>query len=276
MELSELVEFLRFGSSIPGGYWGCCAGDIIQAFKTLPDEPASCQSVNGDEAYPEKNDAGEDLFFGPTNRELFLQRFRRGTFGCGDMPNHFFLLVLTEEQIDSSIGKAWLPILKELGFEFIRTVNNSVWDVNNYIFGLFRNCGPDSVIDQFTPPKAWTDLPSNGKTELWEYIAVANHEDPAAHNISDSPVALTDQYQKVDQVIWDKVGPRELLTEKQIREAGAPVILAGRRSRYPQELKEEREYKERQENRKQEGSLRAVADKAAAIGDPVNFLSPIA
>lgn len=255
MENSELVEFLRFGSSIPGGYWGCCAGDIIQAFKTLPDEPASCQSVNGDDAYPERNHEGKDLFFGPTNRELFLQRFRRGTFGCGDMPNHFFLLVLSQDQIDSEIGRAWLPILKELGFEFIRRVNNSVWDVDNYMFGLFRNCGPDACDDQFTPPKAWVDLPSSGKKELWEFIP--------------DPQALTQDYAHFDKIIWDKVGPRNLLTEDEIRAAGAPVIMAGKRSEYPQELKEDREVRDARNNKKKENSLRAEpAEPTMGIFNP--------
>lgn len=251
MSNSNLVEFLRFGSSIPGGYWGCCAGDIIQAFKSMPDEPSSCQSVNGDSGYPQTN--GKDqLFFGPTNKDLFMQRMRVGTFGTGDMENHFFLLVLTDSQVNGAIGKAWLPILKECGFEYIRSVNNSVWNVNNHMFGLFRNCGSNARKDQFTPPKAWTDLPSNGKTELWEYVAEYN--DPAMPN---NPTALTEQYQVADKVIWDKIGPAKLLTEAEVIAAGAPVILAGLRSANPQELKSDREARQAAEGKKKEASLRA-------------------
>lgn len=256
---SNLVEFLRFGSSIPGGYWGCCAGDIIQAFKSMPDEPASCQSVNGDGGYPQQNDKGENLFFGPTNRDLFMQRLRVGTFGTGDMPNHFFFVVLEENQMNGSVGKAWLPILKECGFEFIRKVNNSVWNKNNYIFGLIRNCGPNAVADQFTPPKAWTDLPDNGKTELWEYI-LPNAE------VSEHPTTpkdLTKQYKDIDAAIWDKIGPAKLLTEAEVHAAGAPVIMAGIRSEFPQEFKEDRDAKLEVKGVKQQ-PLRAEPPKPVA------------
>jgi hypothetical protein len=248
--MQNLVEFLRFGSSIPGGYWGCCAGDIIQCFKSVPDEPASCQSVNGDAGYPQQNENEEDLFFGPTNKDLFLQRLRVGTFGTGDMPNHFFLIALEEKQLNSAIGKAWLPIIKEAGFEFIRTVDNSVWTKTNYIFGLFRNCGENAVLDQFTPPKAWTDLPSNGKTELWEFLN--------SNGASDGPVELTKQYQNVDKAIWDKIGPAKLLTEAEVIAAGAPVILAGLRSENPQEEKYLRDARNDAKNKKKEVSLKAT------------------
>lgn len=240
---SNLVEFLRFGSSIPGGYWGCCAGDIIQAFKSLPDEKASCQSVNGDGGYPQKNAKGEDLFFGPTNRDLFMQRLRVGTFGTGDMPNHFFFVVLEEHQMKGTFGKAWLPILKECGFEFIRKVNNSVWNKNNYIFGLIRNCGPNACDDQFTPPKEWTDLPSV-KKEPWSFI--------------EDPKGLTEEYKAVDKEIWDRIGPAKLLTEAEVVAAGAPVILAGLRSENPQEKKSTRDERNAKKEKKKETSLRAA------------------
>ena len=222
-----LVEFLRFGSSIPGNYWGCCAGDIIQCFKSMPDALASCQSVNGDGGYPQCNEKGEPLYFGMTNKELFLSRLRVGTFGTGDMENHFFLLVLTDSQVNSAIGKAWLPILKECGFEYIRQVNNSVWNVNNHMFGLFRNCGENARPDQFTPPQAWRDLPSNGKKELWEFV--------------DNAANLTEDYAKADKKIWDDIGPAKLYTEAELVAKGVPVIVAGLRSENPQEFKETRE-----------------------------------
>lgn len=261
--MENRVEFLRFGSSIPGGYWGCCAGDIIQCFKSMPDELATCQSVNGDGGYPQNNGKGENLFFGVTNKELFLQRLRVGTFGTGDMPNHFFLIALEHTQLHSAIGKAWLPILKECGFEFIRTVDNSVWTKTNYIFGLFRNCGDyHSIPDQFTPPKAWTDLPSNGKVELWEGLPL------------DGAKQLTDQYRTVDKAIWDKIGPAKLMTEKDIDalneerkkkgEKLIPIIMAGLRSENPQELKTVRDARNALKNKKQETSLRATPAPIAA------------
>lgn len=250
---SNLVEFLRFGSSIPGGYWGCCAGDIIQAFKTLPSEESSCQAVNGDNEYPMKNDKGEFLFFGPDNETLFKQRLRVGTFGGGDMPNHFFFIALERHQLQGAMGKAWLPILKEMGFEFIRKVNNSVWNKDNFIFGLIRNCGPNAVDDQFTPPPEWTSLPSNGKTEMWELVA---------QHFEGGCKALTKQYKDVDKPIFAALpGSDTMLTEAELREKGVPVILAGKRSEFPQEHKDVREAyiasQQPKEPKKKEISLRA-------------------
>lgn len=233
---SNLVEFLRFGSSIPGGYWGCCAGDIIQAFKSMPDEPASCQSVNGDGGYPQQNEKGEDLFFGMTNKELFMSRLRVGTFGTGDMKDHFFFLVLEDNQLNGAVGKAWLPILKECGFVFLMTLNNSVWTKTNHIFMLVRNI-TGKITDPFTPPKAWTDLPSNGKKEFWEILDA----DALDCLPGGETKALGKQYAEVDQKIWDKLGPAKLYTREEVIAAGAPVILAGQRSDYPQEEEGDRQ-----------------------------------
>jgi hypothetical protein len=254
INVTNLVEFLRFGSSIPGDYWGCCAGDIIQCFKSMPDEPASCQSVNGDGGYPQQNANGEDLFFGMTNRELFMSRFRVGTFGTGDMQDHFFMLVLEDHQLNSEIGRAWLPILKECGFEFVRTLNNSVWGKINHIFMLVRNITGE-VTDPFTPPKAWTALPSNGKTELHEYICGA----PDGAPISAQELAV--QYKAVDQAVWNKVGPAKYYTRAEVEAAGVPVILAGMRSDNPQEYASTREERNAAKvasgEKKQEVSLKA-------------------
>ena len=141
------MECLRFGSTIPGGYWGCCAADILQNFKVDPDAKASIELVNGD--------GGESMqkFLGMTYKEIFLSRLRIGTFSTRDMPNHAFFVMLSATQLQpGSYGHKWLAILKENGFEFVRTVNNSVWNIDNYVFALFRNTGPNAVKDQFTPP----------------------------------------------------------------------------------------------------------------------------
>lgn len=237
------MEFLRFGSSIPGAYWGCCAVCIIQNFKVEPDAPASIQLVSGDGG----GSIGGGLFAGPTNRDIFHQRLRIGTFGAQDMPNHGFLAILTEWQIKSALGKRWLAILREAGFEFIRTVNNSVYsgsalgsptaNVNNndnYIFGLFRNIGRGGLKDPFTPPKEWTDLPKV-KTEVWDFVSLA--PDDNAWNWNE----LTKTQHTEDTSVWNAIGKPTFLTEAQVVAAGAPVTLAGRRSKYPQQVKSARE-----------------------------------
>lgn len=223
------MEFLRFGSSIPGGHWGCCVCCIIQNFKVDPDAKASIELVSGDGGNPVMHPKGGSAFAGPTYRDIFWQRIRYGTFSNNDMPNHAFFAILSQNQLSSAYGKAWLAILKEAGFEFIRRVNNSVWNVDNYIFGLIRNVGTNAVKDQFTPPKVWSDLPTvvpeqwNGDDGLWT--------DPVEH---------TKEIAKAQKKIWDGIPKAVFLTEAEVVAAGAPVVMAGQRSKFPPQEKSAR------------------------------------
>lgn len=177
------MEFLRFGSSIPGTYWGCCAVDIIQKFKVDPDDKAAIQLVSGDGGGALLKD-NEELFAGQTYREIFETRLRIGTFSQTNMPNHGFIAIMTASQISGGVGKKWLEILKANGFEFLRAVDNSVYTGDsvpktdkfgsvsshvNYIFGLFRNVGSGAIENQFLPPKQWTDLP-DVVDEAYKYV----------------------------------------------------------------------------------------------------------
>lgn len=236
------MEFLRFGSSIPGSYWGCCAVCIIQNFKMDPDGKSSIQLVSGDGGGPltDYKRNNEMLFAGPTYRDIFKQRIRIGTFSSEDMPNHGFLAVLTDDQIATSYGKKWLAILKEEGFEFIRTVDNSVYTGSsisgscsphpNYIFGLFRNISGSRIKDPLTPPKAWADLPSV-IPEAWEGIPKAKRK------------AIADGQTKAHKDAWKANGPTKLMVMSEIEAAGAPVVMAGQRSEFPQEPKVNRDQK---------------------------------
>lgn len=227
------MECLRFGSSIPGGYWGCCAGDIMQNFNTDPDAPASIQLVDGD------GGVSTGKFLGMTEKEVFLSRLRIGTFSTRDMPNHFFIAVLTANQLNMGNGKKWLAILKENGFEFVRTVSNSVYtganlasgelsdgSALNYVFALFRNIGSGAPKDMFTPPKAWTDLPSNGKDELITLIGSPYGDEYSGESI-------TKQYRDVDTKCWNAAGPAKLYTQKEVEAAGVPVLLSAIRTQFP-------------------------------------------
>jgi len=226
------MEFLRFAGSIPGSCWGCCAADVIQCFDKDPDSSASIQIVCGDEGQPLYKD-GEQIFFGPTYREIFLNRIRTGTFGRIDLPNHAFFAILTESQAKSSIGKKWMELLNEQGFEFLRAVDNSVYsstyaidDVDSepvnsprpvYVFALFRNIGRGYVDDPFDPPQYWSEL--NG-------LKVGD---------------LTDRELKERHLkVWHDHGPTRMMTRSEIDAAGCPVILAGKRSENPQEPEETR------------------------------------
>jgi hypothetical protein len=190
---------LRFGSTIPGGYWGCCAADIIQNCKVDPDAKASISLVDGD------GGTFMQKFLGMTYREIFRESAAYRLVLYADMPNHAFFVMLERNQISSGFGQKWLAILKEHGFEFIRTVNNSVWNKDNYVFALFRNNGPNAVADQFTPPPGWTDLPSV-KKEAWELIPPSERKQ------------LTKDQAAVDQTIWDKIGPAKLLQPARVGE----------------------------------------------------------
>jgi hypothetical protein len=230
------MEFLRFGSSIPGSYWGCCACCIIQNFKFDPDEKASIQLVNGDAGC-----ALGDKFAGPTYRDIFTQRIRYGTFDSRDMPNHAFMAILTEEQLKGTYGKAWLAILKDHGFEFIRSVSNSVYTGNNvasnhtksrgtnknYIFMMVRNIGTSGDGNAFTPPKEWLALPKV-MDEAWEYLS-----DWVRLNLS------SNQF-NAHKYVWDKVGPAKFYKESELEAMGVPVTYAGLRSPNPQQLKQHR------------------------------------
>ena len=236
------MEFLRFGSSIPGSYWGCCAVDIIQNFKFDPDTPASIQIVSGDSSTPIMRN-GKGLFAGKTYREIFLSRLNFGTFSSSPMPNHAFIAVLTENQISSGYGKKWLKILKENGFEFIRSVSNSVYTGGalaeytpsrggnkNYIFMLVRNIGVNGDGDSLTPPQEWLDLPKV-LTEAWEVTAPTTR------------LAVAKEQHAVHTQIWNRNGPPVFYTEDELNAAGVPVVMAGLRSEYPQESKELRDMK---------------------------------
>lgn len=254
------MEFLRFGSSIPGSYWGCCAMDIIQDFKQDPDDKASIQLVSGDGGGPILNSNSEALFAGPTYKDIFLQRIRYGTFSNRDMPNHGFIAILTEWQVQSALGMKWLKILRECGFEFLRSVSNSVYTGSsvastphtsagsklNHVFVLFRNIGTGGPADPFTPPKEWSSLP----------VVV----DEAWHRITDSKELAKNMFD-AHKKSWDAIGPAKFLTEKQVVAAGAPVTLAGLRSEFPQELKNTRDAKkEAKAGKKANPNLKASAD----------------
>lgn len=259
------MEFLRFGSSIPGSYWGCCAVCIIQDFKQSPNDKASIQLVGGDGGNPIIR-GGEIAFAGPTWKDIFLQRLRYGTFSERDMPNHTFLAVLTSEQISSGYGREWLAILKEQGFEFIRSVDNSVytgekmmspgevfsegeedeyWEDDegeegvsshpNYIFGLFRNIGKGSITNPFLPPKAWTELP-DVVPEPMGYLADYSKE-------------LADEIRTAQLPLYEALPKDVFYTEKQLEEMDVPIHYAGKRSRYPQQPKKTRQILEEAETK---------------------------
>lgn len=235
------MHFLRFGSSIPGSYWGCCAVDIIQDFNKDPSEKASIEIVTGDSG-TSCLVGREKAFLGKTYEEIFRQRLRIGTFHTGQMQNHAFLAVITRNQISTAVGKRWLKILAEEGFEFVRAIDNSVYGAGhpNYLFGLFRNIS-NRIGNVFDPPEAWTKE-TVGKTEP----CVTARD-------------LHDQIVKEQKKHWAKGESPVFLTEAQLRKENIPVILAGQRTKYLQQTVEERErVKKVDKNFEKQVSLKAA------------------
>lgn len=243
------MEFGRFGGTIPGNYWGCCAADIIQNFNFDPDAKASIQLVEGDGGYVLTDGNDEELFAGPTYRDIFWQRLRFGTFGTDDMPNHAFLAIITEKQVKQTHGSAWLAILKEAGFEFIRTINNSVYtgpsvgnqhpekqhgNSANYLFGMFRNIGINGAINPFLPPEEWTKLPAG----VHEPGAPVGDEKMQAA-CRDAERIIATKQREYHQKVWDTKckDASTLLTEKQLKEQDVPIWLSGVRSEKGMRLK---------------------------------------
>lgn len=222
------MEFSRFGSSIPTRYWGCCCADIIQDFNKDPDAKASIQLTDGDGNSPITRD-GELAFAGPTYKDIFETRIRIGTFGTRDMPNHAFFAILTASQCNSAVGKKWLAILKANGFEYLRTVNNSVWNVNNHVFALFRNVGPNKLANAFTPPSSWTNLPTVVPEAYQSDLSTADKRKDFTKQTMD---ALTP--------VW-AAGTTVIRKESDIVAAGAPVVMGALRTEFPVELKASRE-----------------------------------
>ncbi len=279
------MEFLRFGSHIPGRYWGCCAASIIQNFKVDPDEKFSSQIQYGDSGEACVNsETSKHIWAGPTYKDIFLTRLRIGEFGQEEMPNHAFFAILTDTQVNSAVGNKWLAILREAGFEFLRTVDNSVYTGKelltedsdtpphkNYIFALFRNIGLGSVEDQFTPPDAWTSLPKV-KEETFDWIKPTDLES-GGYDLT----ALTKMHREVDLAIWNS-GETKFLSEEEVEAAGAPVILMGlrdednpyaRKAAFPPESKADRAA-----NIKRRKEARAAAAAAPII--PATTIDPFA
>lgn len=267
MQKGLMMEFLRFGSKIPGSYWGCCAVCIIQDFKQDPDEKASIQLVSGDSGMPITKDR-ERLYAGPTWGDIFKTRIRIGTMSSTEMPNHTFFAVLADNQIYGETGKKWLKILRENGFEFVRSVDNSVYTGSkvpkdgkpvggshiNHIFALFRNIGNGAIRDPFTPPKGWTDLPSV-KPEANDLILASGEG---------IGTAFSQGQRDADLTIWQE-GKTVLLKEADLVKAGAPITLAGIVGRLPAT----KEGREREDAMIAEAA--ALKAKAAATPKPSAF-----
>lgn len=170
-----MLEVVRFGARRAANNIGCCAIDLVQGFNCDPASPAKVKLLHGDSGTVLMKDR-KVAHAGPTNLDVLDTYLRIGTFGLQDSPDRVFLCALSVNQVNGAQGKKWLAILKERGFEFIRTTNNTVYNGGTgtphpvYLFGLFRNISGAKVADPFAPPKSWTELPEPTMTakEWWD------------------------------------------------------------------------------------------------------------
>jgi hypothetical protein len=236
------MEFNRFGTNLPSKRYGCCAATIIQEFNVDPDTPYAIELLGGDGGMPITNCDNEALFAGPTYRDIFWQRLRYGTHWNTSSPNHTFFAILTESQINYTSGKKWLALLKEAGFEFIRTVSNSVYtgsrlytdvpDENdfdedydsedgrayphpNHVFALFRNVGDGCIKNPFVPPAQWTDMESK-VPEAWRYVV-------------DCSEALAEDQREAQLPLFNGLPDQLFYTKAELDKLGVPTWRAGRR-----------------------------------------------
>lgn len=191
------MECIRLGARTGGRNIGCCAVDVFQGFDTDPNalipETVKQQMFQGDRGEPLLKD-GHTVFLGPTYRDAFLQRLVYSTFDLRPLPDHIFIACMADRQVTGHFGKQWLALLKEHGFEYVRTVSNSVYTHSSvppnsddpsvyqhqyphplHMFMLVRNISASRVPNTFAPPESWQALanPTTTPEERWHNL-VAN------------------------------------------------------------------------------------------------------
>jgi len=154
------MECLRFAGRKGGEGIGCCAIDIFQGFINDPDAKGAVQLFHGDQGTPLTqyvDGVAKTIWLGPTNKDIFLQYLRIGTFDTQEMPNRMFLASLTDEQVASNNGQKWLAILKEQGFIFIGRVDNSVYTGTSVDISGVTDGGKPAEVDK----TGWTFVESD-------------------------------------------------------------------------------------------------------------------
>lgn len=171
----EGIECLRLGARRGGQGIGCCAIDVFQGFSN---DPSSIRPdlpfYNGDDMTPCLNGEGHVHMSG-TNEEVFCAYLAHGSFTPYPEADHAFIATLTDEQLESDTGRAWLAILKREGFKWVASVNNSVYsDYHvNHIFIMTRSVGADDyeyeAQDLLSPPPIWEQIPEATETPEERY-----------------------------------------------------------------------------------------------------------
>lgn len=179
------IECLRLGARRGGEGIGCCAIDVFQGFTNDPDAECPQQPFfDGDSWSPILDENGTQICVGGpgiTNEDVFLAYLAHGSFTNDPEPDHGFIAVLTGDQCQSTIGRAWLKILKREGFRWVGCTSNSVYSEYhpNHIFMLLRATGEymnGAEIAQLQfPPEEWEALPppSQNPAERYSKLSIS-------------------------------------------------------------------------------------------------------
>lgn len=155
------IEAIRFGARLGRVGIGCCGLDLIQGFSHSPYDLTTFPLRYGDEDTPifsyegSENEEGQLALHG-TNLEVLKALLTVGTHDEDPKYQRSFLATISHDQLKTSEGEAWLRILAELGFEFIRAFENGVYGSGHwvYLFGYFRNSTSIMPV-----PPGWDELP---------------------------------------------------------------------------------------------------------------------
>lgn len=157
---SPSIECIRFGGRRGNIGIGCCAVDLIQGFNNPPSQIGrETPFYDGDTQSP-ANYGGGQLHICGTNEQMLLAYLTHGTFSAEPQSDHAFIAVMSQEQVDSQIGKEWLKILYREGFDYIATVNNSVYEEYHpvHIFMMIRTAGGYLDGEELCAPPEWEKL----------------------------------------------------------------------------------------------------------------------
>ena len=162
------MEFIRYGARTGGRRIGCCAIDLLQGFDVDPDSEMLCPAKYGDTGDPILEN-GMQAYFGPTALDIFKQRLKVGTFDRSPMPSRMFIAAIAGKQLHATNTRKWLRILKEHGFRWMTSADNSVYGEGSivHVFVLIRD-----ISNRTTPfaPDAWTEIdaePIEWNEETW-------------------------------------------------------------------------------------------------------------
>jgi hypothetical protein len=149
----------------------CCGASIITDFSIDPGDAQEYEMEQQDTQWgpvmkPKLDANGDripkatygDQFVASLNGAMGRTLSNRGLY-ANYYKDHGVFAILSGKQIASKHGKNWLKILKQAGFEHVRSWNNTVHGESpNHLFMLCKHTSSVDVPEPTTPPKEWVAL----------------------------------------------------------------------------------------------------------------------